>query len=153
MENSNPSPWYAGKHIFIVLGAIFLVAALLLLLVPRLLDDNDDNKEAKGVVTAFIEAAAAGDADLAVGFHSSRANYRKSLADLIRSGGYGQILEGYESVTCDSSQSVSADRGPTVALSGSVNFTDRPSANLTANLIEESGSWKIQGFDIGAARE
>jgi len=94
MENSNPSPWYAGKHIFIVLGEIFLVAALLLLLVPGLLDDNDDNKEAKGVVTAFIEAAAAGDADFAVGFHSSRANYRESLADLIRGGGYGQILEG-----------------------------------------------------------
>lgn len=149
MEIKSPSAWYKGKHIFIVLGAVFFVAALLLWLVPGLFDDDQQPEE---VVTAFIEAAAAGDAELAVKFHSSRANYRASLADLIRSGGYGQILEGYESVTFDVSQSGSTDRGPTVALSGSVNFTHRPSANLNATLIKESGSWKIQGFDIGATR-
>ena len=133
---------------FLALGAFFLVVAVLLWLVPGFFDDD---RPPEDVVTEFIEAAAGGDADKAVKFHSSRANYRDSLSELISTGAYGQILDGYDKIDFNRNVSGTSDRGLTTTLTGSIILTDRESATLHVTLIEEGGSWKIDGFDIGAA--
>jgi len=147
MESKSPSSWFSGRSLFLVLGAFFLVVSIFLWLVPGFFDEEPSPQE---VIIEFIEAAADGDADQAVKFHSSRANYRDSLAELIRTGAYGQILEGYNKIDFVSSVSNTSDRGPTTTFTGFVILDDRENATLRVTLIEEDGSWKIDGFDIGA---
>jgi hypothetical protein len=60
-------------------------------------------------------------------------------------------LDGYDKIDFNRNVSGTSDRGLTTTLTGSIILTDRESATLHVTLIEEGGSWKIDGFDIGAA--
>ena len=146
-ETGVARPWYKHKRVWILLTVGILIAASLLWLVSSCLAAKGD---AEDVVRGFFAAAATGDADLAVGFHHSRADYQVELGTQIRGAAYGEFLRGYEGISFDKSVSYSkSSDGETISISGDIHFSGKPSAPLTVELLKEDGLWKIIGFSAG----
>ena len=135
------------KRYLILLGLGLAFAAFLLWMIPSCLAAKGQAEE---VVRGVFEATAAGDADLAVEFHSPRTGYTLELADLIRAGEYDESLRGYEGISFNKSVEFSKSTGgDTISISGDMYFRGRPSIPLFVELIKEDGIWKIVGFRTG----
>ena len=90
-------PWYSRKLTLILLippvvVIAFAVVALLAWCVSSVLSTKG---EAEGVVRAFLKAATAGNAEVAVELLSSSATYQDELAESIRTGKW----QGYEDIS------------------------------------------------------
>ena len=147
IETSMPKRWYKRKRYLILMGLGLAFAAFLLWMIPSCLAAKGQAEE---VDRGFFEAAAAGDADLAVEFHSARTGYTLELADLIRTGGYDEFLRGYEGISFNKSVEFSKSTGgDTITIYGDIYFRGRPNIPLFVELIKEDGLWKITAFRAG----
>ena len=139
--------WFTRKRTLFPLGGVLVLVALFALCIPGFLSAKG---EAEGVVKAFLEAAAAGDGQLAVEYHSPRTDYRDELAEIIRTGQWS-VFEGYEDISINGFD-ITLSNSPgdsSVDLSGSIVHTDGSRTPLEVSRVKESGSWKIVAFFLG----
>ena len=128
--------WYSRKRTIIPVAVVLVFVALLPWLVPSCLSAKG---EAEEVVRAFLEAATAGRAEVALEYVSSSYAYQDEVVESIRVGQW----KGYADISVIGFEIDYSTEGSSVYLEGFVLHTDGSRTPFEVTLVKEGDSWKI----------
>jgi hypothetical protein len=128
---------------------VWIISVLLALTLVTGLAGCSNTTQAK-VLDEFIKHMAARDAAAAYALFSTLAKQEVTVEALegAAQGQFGDMVQGYKSLTVSNIEVNGAADGAYADLSGSVNYEDGTSRNFTARMDKEGDAWLVTSVNI-----